>query len=274
MDGDTILGGKVLELQHKLPMGEVSHLTTPEGRHTRELEIFDEDTVVLLTELMSEMPLEGITLVHHLLMESVEIQTLPFPVMGAWHTLREVPRLTLQRAQSALQELWIINSRAVAHRHVLLQPEVNTNGCTIVCLSDGLRGLVEYHDDVILSEVAPLDGEGLDLPIIRTAQRELEAFTDAVNGQDVAIQRIAALFEQDRREILRSTELRWPFGQMFEKTLVGRIEAFKDFLGCLAMQKITMDPLGKVGLHLTDADVLMIEAVVSLLQGQSMIPYK
>ena len=96
VDGDTIFGGKVLKLQHKLPMGEVGHLTTPEGRHARELEIFNEDTVVLLTKLMGEMPLEGITLIHHLLMVSVKIKTFPFPVVGAWHTLREVPRLTLQ----------------------------------------------------------------------------------------------------------------------------------------------------------------------------------
>ena len=81
---------------------------------------------------MGELPLEGITPVDHLLMVSVEIQTLPFPIMRAWHTLREVPRLTSQLAQSDLQELRILNSRAVAQRHVLLQSEVDTNGCTIM----------------------------------------------------------------------------------------------------------------------------------------------
>ena len=56
--------------------------------------------------------------------------------------------------------------------------------------------------------MVPLDGEGLDLSGIRTAQRELEAFLDAVYCQDVAIQGIAALFEQDGREILCLAELR------------------------------------------------------------------
>ena len=40
------------------------------------------------------------------------------------------------------------------------------------------------------------------------------------------------------------------------------------------MQKVTMDPLDKVGLHLTDADIFMIQPVISFLQGQCMIPYK
>ena len=87
----------------------------------------------------------------------------------------------MQLAQSALQELRIVNSRAVAQCHVLLQPEVNANGCTIVCLSDGLRGLIKHHDDEELSEVATLDGEGLNLSVIRTAQRELETFLDVVH---------------------------------------------------------------------------------------------
>ena len=274
MDGDTILGGHVLELQHKLPMCQVGHLPSPEGRHASELQIFDEDSVVLLAQLMGELPLKGIALIDHLLMVSVKIQSLPFPVMGVWHTFREVPRLTLQLAQSALQELRIVNSRSVAQRHVLLQSEVNTDGCTIVCLSDGLRGLVEHHDDEELSEVVPLDGEGFDLSGIRTAQRELEAFLDTVYGQDVAIQGIAALLKQDGREILCPAELRRTLGQSFEETLVGGIEAFKDFLSSLAMQKVAMNPLSKVGFHLTDADVFMIHAVVSLLQGQCMVPYK
>lgn len=35
-----------------------------------------------------------------------------------------------------------------------------------------------------------------------------------------------------------------------------------------------MDPLDKVGLHPADADVFMIQSIVSLLQGQCMIPNK
>lgn len=61
---------------------------------------------------------------------------------------------------------------------------------------------------------------------------------------------------------------------MLEEPLIGGIEAFKDFLSSLAVQKVTLDPLGKVGLHFTDADIFMIEAVVSLLQSQGMIPDK
>ena len=136
---------------------------------------------------MGELPLELVALVDNLLMVAVKFQTLPFPVMGTFQTLREVPRLTLQLAQSALQELRVANSPSVAQRHVLLQPEVNANGCTIMCLSDGLRGLIEHHDDEEFSDVAPFDGQGFHLSVIRTAQRELESLTDAVYSQDVTV---------------------------------------------------------------------------------------
>ena len=64
----------------------------------------------------------------------------------------------------------------------------------------------------------------LDLSGIRTAQRELEAFLDAVYRQDVAIQGIAALLEQDGREILRIAELRGTLGQTLEETPIGCVE--------------------------------------------------
>ena len=49
MDGDTILGGHILQFLQQLPVCQVGHLASPEGRHARELEIFNEDMVVLLT---------------------------------------------------------------------------------------------------------------------------------------------------------------------------------------------------------------------------------
>lgn len=63
---------------------------------------------------MGELPLELVALVDNLLMVAVKFQTLPFPVMGTFQTLREVPRLTLQLAQSALQELRVANSPSLS----------------------------------------------------------------------------------------------------------------------------------------------------------------
>ena len=81
MDGDTVLGGHVLELQQKLPVCQVGHLPAPEGRHAGELQILNEDTVVLTAKSVCKLPLPGITLIDHLLIVSVKIQTFPFPVV-------------------------------------------------------------------------------------------------------------------------------------------------------------------------------------------------
>ena len=72
MDGDTILGGHILEFQHKLPVCQVGHLPAPEGRHASELQVFNEDPVVLLAQLMGELPLKGIALIDHLIVVTVE----------------------------------------------------------------------------------------------------------------------------------------------------------------------------------------------------------
>ena len=48
MYGDTVYGCHVLELQYKLPVCQVCHLPSPDGRHANGLQFFDEDSVVLL----------------------------------------------------------------------------------------------------------------------------------------------------------------------------------------------------------------------------------
>ena len=58
MDGDTVLGGYVLQLGDKRTVCQVAHLPTPQGGHASELEVFDEDTVILSAQMVCQLPLE------------------------------------------------------------------------------------------------------------------------------------------------------------------------------------------------------------------------
>ena len=65
MDGDTILGGYILQLGDKRTVCKVAHLPTPQGRHAGELEVFDEDTVILPTQMVCQLPLELVPLIDY-----------------------------------------------------------------------------------------------------------------------------------------------------------------------------------------------------------------
>lgn len=72
MNGDTILGGHILELSYKFSVCQVTHLPAPQGRHTGELQVFDEDTVILPAQMVCQLPLELIPLIDYTLKNVVE----------------------------------------------------------------------------------------------------------------------------------------------------------------------------------------------------------
>ena len=220
----TVLACKILQLADELAVGEVGHLATPQRGHARELQVFDADGIEAAAEVVRQLPLPVVAAVGDEFLHAVLRTSCSAAVVAAFLFLRQTAVGGALHAESLIQVARRLDALARGECHVGLQSEVDTDGCTIMCLSDELRGLVEYHDDEELSEVVPLDGEGLDLPIIRTAQRELEAFLDTVNGQDVSIQGIAALFEYYRGEILGLAKLRWTLGQMLKEPLIGGIE--------------------------------------------------
>ena len=274
MNRHAILRCDILQLQHEIAVGKVTDLPAPAAAHALEHQVLEDDGVVTAAKVVGELPLEIAPAVTYPLMETVELQTLTLPIAGARHTLGEIAAPAAQLQKTVLDEQGVLHRHPVAQRHIPLQPEVNANGCTIVCLSDGLRELVEHHDDVKLSEVVPLDGESLDLSGIRTAQRELEAFLDAVYGQDVAIQGIAALLEDDGRKVLRLAELRRTLGKMPEETLVGGVKTLEYLLRGLRVKKRSLDASRKVCFHALAADILAAHAVVPALKRKGVIPHK
>ena len=61
---------------------------------------------------------------------------------------------------------------------------------------------------------------------------------------------------------------------MLEETHVCFIETLKNFLDRLRMQKVSIYPFCEVFLHSFTADILLVQTVVTFLQGKGMVPYK
>jgi len=274
MDSNTILRCDTLQLHHEIAMRKVADLPAPAAAHALENQVLEDDGVIPAAKVVSQLPLEVSPLVVDALMEAVKLQSLAFPVVGTASAFREIAAPAAKLSKVSLEKLRIVNSRAVAQRQVLLQSEVDAYGCTIVCLSDRLCGLVEHHDDEIFPKAAALDDECLHLPVIGTAERELEAFPDAVYCQDVAIQRIAALLEDDRGEVAHPAELRGTRCQSFEETLIGGVETLEDFLHRLGVKQLPVNAVRKVRLHALAADIPSVHAVVPALERKGVIPYK
>ena len=274
MDSNTILCCHILQLQHEIAMGKVADLPAPAAAHTLENQVLEEDGVIPAAKIMGQLPLEVAPLVVDALMEPVKLQPLAIPVVGTGRTPREIATPAAQLQKSALEVQGIFNHHTVAQRHICLQAEVDAYGCTIVCLSDRLRDFVEHHDDEIFPKAVALDGERLHLSIVGTAQRELEAFPDAVHGQDIPVQGIAALLEDNGREIPDTAKLRGTLCQASEKTLVAGVETLQYLLHSLGVKQLPVNAVRKVCLHALAVDKPPVHAVVPALKRKGVIPHK
>ena len=81
---------------------------------------------------MSQLPLEIGTLVHDVLIQSLQLQLLALAVVAAFLALREVARPAFEFLQVGFKELGIVNLTPIAQSHVFLQTKVDAHGCTIV----------------------------------------------------------------------------------------------------------------------------------------------
>ena len=132
MDGDTVLPGDILQFVDKLSMCKVRHLPSPELRHTSEAQVFDEDAVILAAQLMGKFPLPFITAVDNVLILPVQFLSSLLSMMGVLLAHGELASLLLDGRKVGLQEARTLNGGTITHRHIGLQTEVNTDGCTIM----------------------------------------------------------------------------------------------------------------------------------------------
>lgn len=83
MNGDTILGGYILQLGNELTVCQVTHLSAPQGIHAGELEVFDEDAVIPSAQMVCQLPLKLSPLIDYTFKNAVELLPPILSVMAA-----------------------------------------------------------------------------------------------------------------------------------------------------------------------------------------------
>lgn len=271
-----ILTSKILQLADKLSMGEVGHLAAPERGHTSELQVLDADGVEAAAQVVRQLPLPVVAAVGDEFLHAVLRPSCSLAVVAALLLLRETAVCGSLHAESLLQIAWRLDALARGERHVCLQAEVDANGCTIMCLSDGFALGLDEEVHEIFPDGSALHSHVLDCAyfIVWPAQRELEAFLDFVDGQHVPVQRVAALLEHEALEVVSPLELGRPCLYVTEETLVGLVLTLQYLLHGLRVKPAALAvPLHPLAFHAIHVDVLLIHFVVPLLQGQRMVPY-
>ena len=170
MNDDTVLAGNIFQFADKLAMRKVRHLPSPELRHACEAKILDEDSVVLTAQSVCDFPLPGITSVDNALILSVQILATLLSMMGVLLAHAEFAPLLPKGRKVSLQEAGTLDGGTITHRHVGLQAEVNTDGCTIMCLSVGPANGISGDDEVVFTQRTALELDRLHLSQVRPGQ--------------------------------------------------------------------------------------------------------
>lgn len=272
----TILHCKILQLADELAVREVGHLPTPQRGHARELQVLDADGVEASAEVVRQLPLPVVAAVGDHLLHAVLRQPCGASMIAALLLARQPAVGGTLCAEGLLQVSGRLYALTVGERHVGLQAEVDAYGCTIMCLSDRLSFGFDTEDDVVFSERRPLHGHGLYLAHshVWTGERELIAFLGLVDGEHVAVQRVATLLEYEGLEVIGFLELGRSRLDVLEETLVRLVEPLQHLLHRLRVMAAALaEPLHPLLLHPRYVDVPTVHTVVPLLQGQRMIPH-
>lgn len=274
MDDNAIFGGDILQFGDKLRMGEVIHLLTPHPSHTRKIEVFKADSIVPFTKFVSELPLIVGTPVSDCAVNTVKFLASALTVVASFLRERKPAGCLAESSEVVAEESRIINTRAIGERHVGLKTEIQTNGCTFMCLSDSVHGAVENQHDIEISDSVSLDDKSLYRSVIGSAEKELECLPDFIHRKTVVFYLVTALLKYDGCKVFRSLKLWRSLGDMVKEPLVGGIKTFNHLLYGLRVKTTHLVSLCKIRFKTVSVDELTKHPIVTLLQRKAMIPYK
>ena len=274
MDCDTVFGSHILQLADKLRMGKVVHLLTPKARHAREIEVFKTDGVIPLTQVMRKFPLKIGASVSDCAVDSVKLLASALPVMTSFLRERKPAGRLAEPSEVVTEKSRIVNARAIGESHVGFKTEIHTNGCTFMCLSDGVHGSVENQHDMKISDSVSLNDKPFYNSVIGAAKKELECLADFINCKTVVFYLVATLLEYDRREVLCPFELGRSLGDMVKEPLIGGVKTLNHLLNSLRVEATHLVSLCKMRFKAVGIDEFAEHPIVTLLQCKAMIPYK
>ncbi len=283
VDRFALLGCDVLENVHKGCKSQVGYFAAPERFHTGDIEVFDDDDIVTVCEVVCQLEKPVPALVGDTLVGFGKGELGFAAVVAA--LLLEV-EFTVQAANlfnRSLVEKRVFNLRAVAEGQEDFQPEVYAHDVTR-CDRFGIRSVVYGEEKPDVAQLVPLDCDCFDMAVYLPALAE---FVDATMYADaVAAHELPAIFSHGKRfvqfylfEGRTSGVLSIITGLVVEETLIGGVQAKDNIFYDLAAYQLPVGVFGPVAqtgdvlAHRELVNVLTGELVVPALQGNAVVPY-
>jgi hypothetical protein len=277
-DGLAAFGRNVPQDTHEVAKGQIAHFTTPQRFHTRDIEVFKTQHIIVVAQLVRQLKV-GITA----LVGNADMR--PANELGGFLTVVRAVRLfifaRLQQPQSA-QRVAMMQPGAIGLSGVVgeesFQPEVQARDFTRRDLlrNDTLLNHTENQPQSVGS--IPFNSERFNIAVHGAM---FHKFVDMTADLDfVPVQPLPSrLFERERLALAHLLILGRTFGKALEKALVGAIQSFQYILHRLRTEHLpksialgTHPQMGDMGLQFTECKVLPGQAVVAFLQRQGVIP--
>ena len=223
---------------------------------------------------MRHLPKPVPPLICNVLMPAGKLLASAFSVGRAFHLARKLTASFSDCIERLLEEQGRFNFGTVRAGQESLQAEIKPSGFTRLGSDCQRVFLVNNHGHKQLTQWSPLNGDSLDRPYYFSAVPILK--NSAANLDPVAAQElVASLFEREGFVLFDLLETWWPHPLfvMFEEELIARLNPLADILYGLRSNKlperITLAPLGNVGLKLGTAQMLFPHPVVPFVNGNA-----
>ena len=273
---DAISTSEVFQLFHKVSMREVFHLTAPQFLHSFKFQVFYADIIVFPAKLVCYLPLPVVAFICDALFKA-GFGCCSLMAMIATFFAAGYPTVSaFLLSHGMFKEQRRLNALPVRESHISSQPEVDANGCTIMCLSYRLHFVVDEENNIILTGGCPVHTDTLNLAnaFVWAREREFETLVYLVNGENIPVQTVSPLSEYKCSELLGLLKFRWASLYPFEEKLPRYFKPVKHLLHGLGSNPVAYAvPFRPFLFEPGDINVFVVYLIVSFMQCQSMVPY-
>ena len=264
--------GNMVEDAHELATGKVANLATPKSLHPLHVEVFKEQCVIDISQVVSQFEEPVTPPIDHCLMQAPNVRLGFFPIVAALDLARQVALCLAQFAQGLSIVQRGFNLLLIRRNEESFQPKVKACAFT----RHGLMLRVDFfRNDEIKIEIpktVPLDRDSFDVGGDVPTLAELVNL--ATNADSVATEQFpTCLFERETAVSFHFLET-WRAGldavfKIAKEKLIPLVDTVNNILNRLGINQIPMCVLVQL---FQPGDVLHQGVLVQALARQAIIP--
>ena len=252
MNNFALSGRDIGQDAHEFRSGKVAYLTTPQSLHPLHAEVFKEQVVVLICQVVGQLEEPVTALVDHRLIDAGNVRFSFAPVIGKLDLAGHLATCLFQFSHCLAIVQRTFNFLTVRRSEESLQTKVES--CAVTC-QDTVAWVDLFLNDEVEPDIAKtitLDGDGLDIGWNTGAHwaRLAELIDNPLDLDFIAVKQFPTSLFQREAAVLLDLLKAWGRGlylalKVAEKQLVRLIDTLYDILNRLATDKVPMAVLGQ-----------------------------